>query len=55
MSNTKSWATYYRRFGCLFCGKKKQPSEGNGLCARCAAQATQILKAIVGQMAAATA
>ena len=55
MTNRKSWAAYYRRFGCLCCHKRKQPHGRHGLCARCAAQATQILKAIVGQMATATA
>ena len=55
MSNTKSWATYYRRFGCLCCHKRKQPHGRHGLCARCAAQVMQRVKAIVGQMAVARA
>ncbi len=55
MANTKSWAAYYRRFGCLCCHKKRQPYGGNGLCTHCDAQATQRLVAIVGQVAAATA
>lgn len=55
MANTKKWAAYYRRFGCIRCGMKNQPSGANGLCARCAALVTQRVKAIVGQMAVARA
>jgi len=55
MANTKSWAAYYRRFGCLCCHKKKHPYGRHGLCTRCAAQVMQRLEAIVGQMAAAVA
>jgi NMD protein affecting ribosome stability and mRNA decay len=51
MAETKKWAAYYRRWGCVCCGKKKQPSGGNGLCDRCLVQVTQGLKAIVRQIA----
>ncbi len=55
MTNTKKWAAFYRRFGCLFCHKRKQPYGRHGLCDRCGAQITQRLEAIVGQMAVARA
>ncbi len=55
MTNRNRWAAHYRRFGCLYCHKKRQPHGRHGLCARCAAQVTQRLEAIVGQMAAARA
>ncbi len=55
MANAKSWAAYYRRFGCLCCHKRKQPYGSHGLCDRCAAQVTQGLQAIAKQMATARA
>ena len=55
MGNMKSWAAYYRRFGCLCCHKRRQPHGNYGLCDRCDAQVMQRLQAIVGQMAVARA